>query len=52
MKIKIGDLVELYSEKCGFSKLSPEDVFGINKEKKFFSPTVQEIGRASCRERV
>ena len=41
MKIKIGDLVELYSEKCGFSKLSPEDVFGINKEKKFFSPTVQ-----------
>jgi type I restriction enzyme S subunit len=38
---KLGDLITLISEKCNINNLTVTDVSGINKEKEFFSPTVQ-----------
>lgn len=40
-KIKLGKYLELYSEKCGISNLSNEDVSGVNKDKEFFEPSNQ-----------
>ena len=40
-KCKLGDCVELYSERCGISNLTEWDVSGINKEKEFFEPSKQ-----------
>jgi len=41
MKIKIGDIVEIYNEKCNEPNLTVFDVSGINRDKQFFTPTVQ-----------
>jgi len=38
---KLGDLITLISEKCNINNVTVTDVSGINKEKEFFSPTVQ-----------
>lgn len=40
-KIRLGDVIDFYKEKCGVEKLSPYDVSGINKEKEFFEPSNQ-----------
>lgn len=40
-KIRIGDYLELYSEKCNVPNLTVDDVSGINKEKEFFEPSKQ-----------
>lgn len=32
--IKIGEYIELYSEKCNIPNLTNDDVLGINKDKK------------------
>lgn len=41
MKIKLGELVELYAKSCNISNLTLNDVSGINKDKEFFSPAKQ-----------
>ena len=40
-KYKLGDLIELFSEKCGKSNLSMYDISGINSDKEFFEPARQ-----------
>ncbi len=40
-KIKIGKLVELYSEACNIPDLTINDVSGINRDKEFFEPSKQ-----------
>lgn len=40
-KYKLGELVELYNEKCGIYKLSTWDISGINSDKDFFEPSKQ-----------
>lgn len=39
--IRLGDYVELYSQKCGIANLPPEDVSGINRNREFFEPSKQ-----------
>lgn len=46
-KIRIGDYLELYSEKCNVPNLTVDDVSGINKEKEFFEPSKQVGGDTS-----
>lgn len=41
IKIRLGEYIEPYSEKCNISKLSNDDISGINKEKEFFEPSKQ-----------
>lgn len=41
IKIRLGEYIEPYSEKCNISKLSDDDISGINKEKEFFEPSKQ-----------
>lgn len=43
-KIKLGDVLIPYKEKCGISNLSPYEVSGINKDKEFFEPSRQVGG--------
>ncbi len=40
-KVKIGTFVELYSEACGISNLTVDDVSGVNRDKEFFEPSKQ-----------
>lgn len=40
-KLKIGEFIEKYNEKCNIPDLTKDDVSGINREKEFFEPTVQ-----------
>ena len=40
-RIRIGDYVEIYSQKCNIPNLTVNDVSGINKEKEFFEPSKQ-----------
>ena len=40
-KIKLGDVMVPYKEKCGISNLSPDRISGINKDKEFFEPSKQ-----------
>ena len=40
-KIKIGSLIDVYSEECGISNLTVNDVSGINIDKEFFEPSKQ-----------
>ena len=40
-KVKIGTFVELYSEACGISNLTVNDVSGVNRNKEFFEPSKQ-----------
>lgn len=39
--IRLGDYIELYSQKCGIANLMPDDVSGINKDREFFEPSRQ-----------
>lgn len=50
-KIRIGDLIETYTEKCNISNLTIHEVSGINKDKNFLSPTVQ-VGSDTSNYRV
>lgn len=36
-KIRLGDFIELYSERCGNPNLTVYDVSGINADKEFLS---------------
>lgn len=38
---RLGDLIAPINDKCNISNLSVHDVSGINKDKEFFSPTIQ-----------
>lgn len=40
-KIRLGDFIELYSERCGNPTLTVYDVSGINADKEFFEPSKQ-----------
>lgn len=40
-RVKIGSFVELYSEACGISNLTVDDVSGVNRDKEFFEPSKQ-----------
>lgn len=40
-KYKLGDLMHLYSCKCGVPDLTPYQVSGVNKDKEFFEPSHQ-----------
>ncbi len=40
-KCRLGDCVELYSERCGMPNLTEWDVSGVNKDKEFFEPSKQ-----------
>lgn len=40
-KYKLGDIVILYSEKCGIPNLTPYQVSGVNRDKEFFEPSHQ-----------
>jgi len=40
-KIKIGEFVELYNERCDIPDLTINDVSGINRDKEFFEPSKQ-----------
>lgn len=39
--IRLGDYIELYSQKCGIPNLVSDDVSGINKDREFFEPSRQ-----------
>lgn len=39
--IRLGDYIELYSQKCGIANLVPEDISGINRDREFFEPSRQ-----------
>lgn len=41
-KYKLGDLMHLYSCKCGVPDLTPYQVSGVNKDKEFFEPSHQK----------
>lgn len=41
MKIRLGDYIERFNEKCNIPHLSVWDVSGINREKEFFEPSKQ-----------
>ena len=41
IKIKLGDYIERYSERCNIPNLTVFDVSGINREKEFFEPSKQ-----------
>jgi len=40
-KIKLGDYLIPYKERCGIPNLTPYDISGINKDKEFFEPSRQ-----------
>ena len=40
-KIKLGDYLILYKEKCGSPDLTPYEISGINRDKEFFEPSRQ-----------
>lgn len=40
-KIKLGDYLIPYKEKCGISNLTPYEISGINRDKEFFEPSRQ-----------
>lgn len=40
-RIKLGDVVIPYKEKCYISNLTPDEVSGVNREKEFFEPSRQ-----------
>ena len=45
--IRLGDYIELYSQKCNISNLTPDDVSGINRRREFFEPSRQVSGDTS-----
>lgn len=40
-KYKLGNCVELYSERCNIANLTEWDVSGVNRDKEFFEPSKQ-----------
>lgn len=40
-KIRLGEIVLPFSQKCGISNLTPEQISGVNREKEFFEPSHQ-----------
>ena len=40
-KIRLGDYLIPYKEKCGIPDLTPYDISGVNKDKEFFEPSRQ-----------
>lgn len=40
-RIRLGDYIERYSQKCNISNLTVDDVSGVNKDKEFFEPSKQ-----------
>jgi type I restriction enzyme S subunit len=40
-KVKIGEIIDVHIEKCDIPNLTVHEVAGINKDKEFFTPTVQ-----------
>ena len=40
-KIRLGEYIELYKEKCNIPHLANEEVSGINRDKEFFEPSKQ-----------
>lgn len=40
-KVKIGDLIEKFNQKCRIPNLTVDDVSGINRDKEFFEPSKQ-----------
>lgn len=40
-RYKIGEFVELFSEKCGIPDLTAWDISGVNSDKEFFEPSKQ-----------
>ena len=40
-KIKLGDYLIPFKEKCGISNLTPYEISGINRDKEFFEPSRQ-----------
>ena len=40
-KIRLGDIVLPFSQKCGIPNLNPEQISGVNREKEFFEPSRQ-----------
>ena len=43
-KIKLGDVLIPYREKCNISNLNPYEVSGVNRDKEFFEPSRQVGG--------
>lgn len=41
IRYKIGEFVELFSEKCGMPNLTVWDISGVNSDKEFFEPSKQ-----------
>lgn len=41
IRYKIGEFVELFSEKCGMPNLTAWDISGVNSDKEFFEPSKQ-----------
>ena len=41
IRYKIGECVELFSEKCGIPDLTAWDISGVNSDKEFFEPSKQ-----------
>jgi hypothetical protein len=41
IKLRLGDCIELYNEKCGIPDLTVWDISGVNSEKEFFEPSKQ-----------
>lgn len=43
-RIRLGDYIEPFKEKCGVANLDPYEVSGVNRDKEFFEPSKQ-IGK-------
>lgn len=51
-KIKLGDVVVPFKEKCGIDNLTPYDISGVNRDKEFFEPSKQVGGDTSSYQNV
>ena len=40
-RIRLGDYIEPFKEKCGVANLDPYEVSGVNRDKEFFEPSKQ-----------
>ena len=50
-KIRLGDYVERYAQKCNIPHLTVDDVSGVNKDKEFFEPSKQ-VGKDTSNYKV
>lgn len=50
-KIRLGDVVIPFSQKCGLSNLTPDQISGVNREKEFFEPS-RQVGEETSKYQI